>query len=95
VLNNLNTIQEIKQKLEGLLKHYAGLQKKYAAQEVQLQKLEKENKEQMNAVELLKQQNFLLKSAVQDLDPSEKKQFDQKIGDYIKTIDKAIALLSE
>ena len=92
---NLSTIQEIKLKLEGLLKHHAGLQKKYAAQEVQLQKLDKENKEQINAVELLKQQNFLLKSALQDLDPAEKKQFDQKIGEHIKTIDKAIALLSE
>lgn len=93
--NNIATIQEIKQKLEGLLKNHAGLQKKYATQESQLQKLEIENKEYNNNIEILRQQNFLLKSALQDLKPAEKKQFDQKIGDYIKSIDKAIALLSE
>ncbi len=93
--NNLSTIQEIKQKLESLLKNHAGLQKKHAAQEGQLQTLETENKEKTNAIEMLQQQNFLLKSALQDLKPAEKKQFDQKIGDYIKSIDKAIALLSE
>ena len=93
--NNLASIKEIKQKLEGLLKNYASLQKKYAAQEAQIKHLEDQQKEAVVTIENLQQQNFLLKSALQDLKPAEKKQFDQKIGDYIKSIDKAIALLSE
>lgn len=93
--NNLATIKEIKQKLEGLLKNYASLQKKSLAQEQQIKKLEVEQKEFTGSIDNLQHQNFLLKSALQDLKPAEKKQFDQKIGDYIKSIDKAIALLSE
>lgn len=93
--NNLATIKDIKQKLEGLLKTHASLQKKSLAQEEQIKKLELEQKEFISDIENLKHQNFLLKSALQELKPAEKKQFDQKIGDYIKSIDKAIALLSE
>ncbi len=92
---NVDAIKEIKKKLEGFMKEHVALQKKFNDQSAVISEAGQEKLAQEKAMVLIRQENLLLKSALQQLGPSEKKAFDQKIGDYIKSIDKAIALLSE
>ncbi len=88
-------IARINTKLQQLLKQYDALLKENEKAKEQLTALQEENKK--NAVQLadLQQQNLILKASLQSLGPSEKKELEQKLTQYIKNIDKSISLLSQ
>lgn len=56
-----------------------------------LQETAQAQKEQL---ELLQQQQLILKASLGNADDKEKKQLEQKINSYLKNIDKCISLLS-
>ena len=77
------------------MKRYAVLQKTVAEQSVSIQKLQQELDEKNKKIKVLQEHQALLKSALGQLHPEEKKTMEQSINRYIKEIEKCITLLSE
>jgi len=88
-------IKRIQDKLQQLLKQYQLVQKENEKLQVQLQ-LAKENEHsaQQRTEELLQQVAFL-KAAKTGLNENEKKDFEKRINQQLKEIDKCISILSE
>jgi uncharacterized protein (DUF3084 family) len=87
--------KSIHSKLEILLKQYAQLQKDNEVLAAEAASLAAKNTAQQLLVDQLSMQVDILKVAAGNMDEKEKKNFDKKIGQYLKEIDKCIALLSE
>lgn len=49
---------------------------------------------QTQELEILKQQQLILKASLDVMEPQEKKELEQKINGYIRNIDKCISMLS-
>jgi ABC-type iron transport system FetAB ATPase subunit len=82
-------------KLETLLKQYAQLQKDNEILTAEVANLTAKNAAQQLLVDQLSMQVDILKVVAGNMDEKEKKNFDKQIGQYLKEIDKCIALLSE
>jgi len=88
-------IKRIQDKLQQLLKQYQLVQKENEKLLVQLQVArENEHSAQQRTEELLQQVAFL-KAAKTGLNDTEKKDFEKRINQQLKEIDKCISLLSE
>jgi hypothetical protein len=88
-------IKRIQDKLQQLLKQYHLVQKENEKLQVQLQQSkENENTAQQRTEELLQQVTFL-KAAKTGLNDSEKKDFEKRINQQLKELDKCISLLSQ
>jgi peptidoglycan hydrolase CwlO-like protein len=88
-------IARINTKLQDLLKKHAGLQKQNQQQQELIANLKQQQEAATKKIKALEEQQFILKSAAGELNPTDKKAFEQTISRYIKEIDKCIALLSE
>jgi hypothetical protein len=87
-INQLNT------KLQLLLKQYAVLQHENVQQKKTIETLTAKADQQREEMEVMKQQQLLLKASLDQMEPQEKKELEQKINSYIRNIDKCISLLS-
>jgi hypothetical protein len=90
-----NHIANVQTKLQQLLKQYDFLLKENDKQQQLITALQTEQLANREQLETFRQQNLLLKAAVSDMDPADKKELEQKISQYIKNIDKCISLLSQ
>ena len=90
--DHINTISE---KLQKLLRQYELLQKDNQRQRQLIEGLQKQQAEAIENVELLKQQNLVLKASVSTMSPEDKKAMESKLNQYIKNIDKCISLISQ
>ena len=90
-----NHIANVNNKLQQLLKQYDFLLKENEKQQQQIMALEQEQSTNKELLETLQQQNLVLKAAVTDMAPAEKKELEQKLNQYIRNIDKCISLLSQ
>ncbi len=90
-----NHIATVNNKLQQLLKQYEHLLKENEKQQQLIQSMQKEQDATREQLEILQQQNLVLKASVTDMDPAEKKELEQKLNHYIKNIDKCISLLSQ
>lgn len=88
-------IKNINTKLEKLLQQYAQLQKENEQLATESANLLAKNKEQQILLEQLGMQVDVLKVAAGNMNEKDKKGFDKQIGQYLKEIDKCIALLSD
>ncbi|UAY52525.1 hypothetical protein [Ferruginibacter albus] len=88
-------IQRINQKLQQLLKQYQLLQKENERKTAEIASLKENKTTQENKITELQQQVMILKSAAGEMSEADKKQFERNINQYVKQIDKCIALLSE
>jgi archaellum component FlaC len=88
-------IKNINTKLEQLLKQYAQLQKDNEQLSTEAASLIAKNKEQQLLLDQLSMQVDVLKVAAGNMNEKDKKGFDKQIGQYLKEIDKCIALLSD
>lgn len=88
-------IQQIYQKLQQLLKRHAALQKEKDQLQSQLTSLKSENKQQLQSIELLHQKVQVLQAAKGEMNEDEKKAFEKRLSQYIREIDRCIAMLSE
>ncbi len=87
-----NTINE---KLQQLLKQYSKLQKENERLTHALsQEIAKES-ELQNKIHELEQRVSVLKLAAGEMNEKEKKEFDRKLNQYIKEVDKVISMLGE
>jgi len=90
-----NDIKRVNAKLQQLLKQYLLLQKQNASLNTAITDLKSLNEKQLGEINQLQTQVSILKSATGEMNEVDKKSFDKQLGQYIKEIDKCIALTSE
>ena len=88
-------ISNINSKLQELLKKHAILLKESEQQKKSIQKLEQENELKASKINLLEQQQHILKASAGKMEDVDKKEFEQVISKYIREIDKCINLLND
>ena len=88
-------IQHIEQKLQLLLKRHTALQKEKEQLQSQLTLLQTEKQQQSQSIELLQQKVQILQAAKGEMNDEEKKAFEKRLSQYIREIDRCIAMLSE
>ena len=88
-------LKRIQEKLQILLKQYAALQKENSRLIEELKNANQKTSVQQKNVEELKQQVSVLKLNTGEMSEADKKEFEKRINNYLKEIDRCIALLSE
>ena len=81
-------------KLQLLLKHMGRLQKENERLKEELQGAREREQAALQRIDELQQQTAILKYAAGEMDEKEKKEFEKKINQYLREIDKCIAYLS-
>jgi len=84
----------VNEKLHLLLRQYQRLQKEHERLKLELEASKEREQQTKQAVEDLHLQVSILKAASGDLNEKDKKEFEKKISQYIREIDKCIAYLS-
>lgn len=87
-------IQRIGQKLQLLLKQQEQLLRENERLKTQLELRDAELKETRDAAASLEEQVAILKTAAGNMDERSKKDFEKRINQYLKDIDKVIAHLN-
>ncbi|HYK57377.1 MAG TPA: hypothetical protein VEV15_12990 [Flavisolibacter sp.] len=85
----------INEKLQQLLKQYSRLQKENEQLKEELQQVRNTETATQQKMEELQQQVSILKVASGELSEKDKKEFEKKINQYIREIDKCISFLSQ
>lgn len=88
-------LQNIQQKLQQLAKQYTALQKENVRLQAAIEKLKEAEAAQEAALQEMKQQNDILKSGIAGWHPTQKKVFIKRIDQYLREIDRCIAMLNE
>lgn len=81
-------------KLQLLLKNMGRLQKENERLKEELQGAREREQSAFQRIDELQQQTAILKYAAGEMDEKEKKEFEKKINQYLREIDKCIAYLS-
>ena len=82
-------------KLQLLLKKYDSLKKENERLKKDLAEKEDAQNQYIEYVDELRQQVSILKASTSKMEEGDKKEFEKRINQYIKGIDKCIGLLSE
>ena len=85
----------INEKLQQLLKQYSRLQKENERLRVELSDLKKKESLFAQKMEEMQEQITILKVSSGELSEKDKKDFERKINQYIKEVDKCITFLSQ
>lgn len=85
----------IADKLQQLLKQHARLKKENEQLRKELDAQKNREAEVQQTIQDLHQQIAILKLASGDMNEKDKKEFERKINQYVKEIDKCIAYLSQ
>ncbi len=88
-------IKRINNKLQQLLKQYQFAQKENERLNKEIREQKDKQQQQFQRIDELQQQVSILKSAAGKMGETDKKEFEKRINQYIKEIDKCIGLLSE
>jgi uncharacterized coiled-coil DUF342 family protein len=94
----MKTIEEhidfINSKLQVLLKKYASLQKENASLRSEVERYKEKQLQSLQKIDSLETQANILKTSAGSMNDDEKKNFEKKINQYIKDVDKCIAMLN-
>jgi len=94
-LANLSeNIKQLNIKLQQLLKQHQHIVAQNEQQAKTILQLTETAEQQKNSLEIMKQEQLILKASLDKMDDTEKKQLEQKLNRYIRNIDKCISLLS-
>ena len=85
----------VNEKLQQLLRQYNRLQKEADKLREELQEARNKETETKQRMEELQMQVSILRAATGDMNEKDKKEFERKINQYIREIDKCIAYLSQ
>jgi hypothetical protein len=88
-------IKRIFEKLQQLLKLNDDLLRENKKLKKEITKSQSQSLANLATIENLRQQVEILKISAGDWDEKDKKEFEKRIGHYIREIDKCIALLSD
>ena len=94
----MKTIEEhidfINSKLQVLLKKYASLQKENASLRSEVEHYKEKQLQSLQKIDSVETQANILKTSAGSMNEDEKKNFEKKINQYIKDVDKCIAMLN-
>ena len=90
-----NQLSNIREKLHQLLKERQALQKENARLQSELNSIQEQSKRCNDSVTQLKQQLDIARMSTGNWGESEKREFEKKINQYVKEIDKCISFLSQ
>lgn len=94
----MNTIEEhinfINTKLQVLLRKYALLQKENTILIHDLETCKEKEKDFLKKIDSLEIQTGILKASTGNMNDKEKKDFEKRINQYIKDLDKCMAMLN-
>ncbi len=94
----MKTIEEhinfISSKLQLLLKKYAALQKDNAILSREIELYKEREQQTLQKIDSLEMQARILKTSAGSMNEEEKKNFEKKISQYIKDLDKCMAMLN-
>ena len=94
----MSTIEEhissINAKLQLLLKKYAALQKENSGLRKEIETGRKNEKDYLEKINSLEIQTGILKTSAAKLNDKEKQDFEKRINQYIKYLDKCMAMLN-
>jgi chromosome segregation ATPase len=93
--NNPESIARIHTKLQQLLKLYDNAQKENERHKKTIDSLQKKQVEFQENITNMEQQNLVLKASLSSMTPDDKKDLEQKLTHYMRSIDKCISLLSK
>jgi len=85
----------LNEKLQQLLKQHNRLLKDNERLKEELQQCKNEEKQSQQKLQEVEQQIMILKTGSGELNAKDKKDFEKKINQYIKEIDKCISFLSQ
>ena len=88
-------IKRINTKLQQVLKKTDSLKKENERLKIDLAEKEDAQEKYIEYVDELRQQISILKAATSKMEEGDRKEFEKRINQYIKGIDKCIGLLSE
>jgi chromosome segregation ATPase len=95
-MNNLEVhIKSVNEKLQQLLKKYGALKKENDNLKDELNSLKEKEVEYKYALHELEQKVSILKAASGEMSEKDQKEFEKRINQHIKEIDKCIGLLSD
>jgi len=92
---NEDQLKRIQDKLQQLVKQYAAIKKDNQTLKTRLEKANTQLATQTGSMDAMKQQADVLRLNAGKLKDGEKKEFEKRINNYIREIDKCIALLGE
>lgn len=94
----MKTIEEhinfINTKLQMLLKKHAALQKENEGYVREIERLKEKEKDLLQKLDSLEIQNSILKTSAGTLVDKQKRDFEKRINQYIKDLDKCMAMLN-
>lgn len=93
--NTEQHLKRIQDKLQQLLKQYTTVQKENNKLKEQLVSANQKTTAQQKNMDELKQQVSILKLNAGEMSETDKKEFEKRINNYVKEIDRCIALLNE
>jgi hypothetical protein len=85
----------LNEKLQQLLRQYSRVQKENERLKEELLQSRKRESETLIRVDELQQQNGILKLTTGDMTTRDKKEFEKKVNQYLREIDKCISFLSQ
>jgi chromosome segregation ATPase len=88
-------LKNINEKIQLLVKKYEALQKENEKLKLDLQQSNNRHQTLIEQSEKLEQQTEILKLSKGEMNAVEKKAFEKRLNQYVKEIDRCIALLSE
>ncbi|MBS1946778.1 MAG: hypothetical protein JST47_03335 [Bacteroidetes bacterium] len=88
-------IKRLQNKLQQLVQQHQSLQKENSKLKQELQQQKSQSSSQSVEIELLQQQVEILKSSKGEINTEEKKGLERRINQYVKEIDRCIALFNE
>lgn len=88
-------LQRVSEKLQLLLKRYKALQKDNERLKQELFDLKQADAARAQQLEDLEQKVIILKTATNNMTEQDKKDLEKKLNQYIREIDRCIAVLSE
>ena len=95
-MNDLEThIKSVNEKLQQLIKKHVALKKENDNLKNELNNLKEREVEYKYALHELDQKVSILKAASGEMSEKDQKEFEKRINQYIKEIDKCIGLLSD
>ncbi len=88
-------IQRINEKLQQLLKQYRASQKETEKLKKELTDLKSLQIEKIKQIDELEQKVAILKTATNNLNEADKKDLEKRLNQFIREIDRCIAMLAE
>jgi septal ring factor EnvC (AmiA/AmiB activator) len=88
-------VRRIQDKLQQVLRQRESLLKENAKLKEALREIKEASTSHTGQLEQLQKQVEILKASKGEMDPAEKKTLERRLGQYIREIDRCIALLSE